>query len=248
MAVVDAGDIVPTPASPAISFRTIEEDLRQLLEGTRTPILLGGDHSILIPAMKALVAKHGPLNLVCFDSHADIGTTTDPNVHTHGVTLRRLLEANRTSRVFHIGMRGFGPPPRALEWMRLKAVSWWKMQEIDDIGLDTVLSSITAQCRGKSYITLDIDVLDPAFAPGTGTPEPGGLTTRELLRAIRCLSSELDVVGFDVVEVSPPYDISEITAAAANRSIMEFLGGAAARKVEQWSDTGPEEVKTPNQP
>jgi agmatinase len=135
-----------------------------------------------------------------------------------------------------IGLRGFWPPPQIFEWMREQGMRWHTMYDVDRRGFDVVLDEAMQQALDgpeRIYISVDVDVLDPAFAPGTGTPEPGGMSARELLRAVRTVALETDLAGADVVELSPPYDPTGISAEAAHRVVLEILSALAARRLNR---------------
>jgi len=236
-AVVDAGDSDISIADHVQSIDNLRKKLREVVANTGCLVTLGGDNSIVLPALEAVVEQHGPISLVHFDAHTDTwGDDTDRLMHA--TVIRRAVEQGLIRRGHQIGIRGFGPFGEVLRWGEENGLTVWSMDTIEQLGLDEVVQSILLQLTGPVYLSVDIDVLDPAYAPGTGTPEPGGLTTRELLRAIRTLARNLDVVGFDVVEVSPPYDTSEITAIAANRCVMELLG-AKTRRARETTDEVP---------
>jgi agmatinase len=149
--------------------------------------------------------------------------------------MRRLIESGalRGDRFLQIGLRGYWPPPETLDWMAGRAMRSYEMTEIGRRGLQVCLTEAfaiaTDECDGV-FLSVDIDVCDPGHAPGTGTPEPGGLSARELLDSVRRICLELPVVGVDIVEVSPPYDHAEITAALANRVVLEALSAIARRR------------------
>jgi agmatinase len=149
--------------------------------------------------------------------------------------MRRLIESGAVpGRNFvQIGLRGYWPPQETFEWMLEQGMRWHTMQEIWERGFRAVMADAVAEALdacAKLYVSVDIDVLDPAFAPGTGTPEPGGIPTSDLLRLVRQLCRDHDVVGVDVVEVAPAYDVSELTVNAAHRVVFEALAGMAARR------------------
>jgi agmatinase len=232
----DAGD-VPMPAGD------IERSLQALrtavatVAGTGTvPVVLGGDHSIALPDVQG-VAEHvgwGRVSVVHFDAHADTGDSQWGSLYGHGTPMRRLVESGavRGDRFLQIGLRGYWPGPETLAWMAEQGFRSYEMSEVVARGLDACLSEAfaiaTDDCDGV-FLSIDVDVVDPGMAPGTGTPEPGGLTSRQLLDAVRRCALELPVVGLDVVEVSPAYDPSEVTAFLANRVVLEALSGIAAR-------------------
>jgi agmatinase len=163
--------------------------------------------------------------------------------------MRRLIESGalRGDRFLQVGLRGYWPGPETLDWMAEQRMRSYEMTEIVHRGLADVLTEAftiaTDECEGV-FLSVDIDVCDPAHAPGTGTPEPGGLTARELLDSVRRACLELPVAGVDVVEVSPPYDSADITAALANRVVLEALSAIARRRRDErdgttWDPTQP---------
>jgi agmatinase len=173
--------------------------------------------------------------MIHFDAHADTGDIEFGSLWGHGQPMRRLIESGalRGDRFLQIGLRGYWPPPATLAWMAEQSMRAYEMTEIGRRGLETCLTEAfaiaTDDCDGV-FLSVDIDVCDPGHAPGTGTPEPGGLSARELLDAVRRVCLELPVVGVDVVEVSPPYDHAEITVALANRVVLESLSAIARRR------------------
>jgi agmatinase len=185
----------------------------------------------------ARVHGFGNVALIHFDAHADTGETHFGHLYGHGTPMRRLIESGAVpgNRFVQIGLRGYWPGPETFAWMKDQGMRSYMMSEITDRGLNTVVDeAVTHAADGADavFLSIDIDVVDPGMAPGTGTPEPGGLTSRELLDTVRRLAKELNIVGADVVEVSPPYDgPGEITAYLANRVVLEILNGMAERKV-----------------
>jgi agmatinase len=209
-------------------------------------VSLGGDHSIAYPDAKgcANVIGDGRVSMIHFDAHADTGDIEFGSLWGHGQPMRRLIESGalRGDRFLQVGLRGYWPPPETLDWMAAQNMRSYEMTEIVQRGLRECLTEAftiaTDDCDGV-FLSVDIDVCDPGHAPGTGTPEPGGLSARELLDAVRRICLELPVVGIDVVEVSPPYDHADITAALANRVVLEALCAIArkrkdARDGTQW--------------
>ncbi|CAA9554528.1 MAG: Agmatinase [uncultured Thermoleophilia bacterium] len=235
--VVDHGDIEATPADLATSHRRLRATLTDVLEADAIPVVLGGDHSLSTPTMQALADRLGPdgYAVLHFDTHADTGATTFGVANTHGTPFHRGVTEGflRGDHVVQVGLRGTWPTPPEFAWMRDQGFRWHTMDEIEDRGLPSVVAEAVASVTGAAprvYLTVDIDVLDPAFAPGTGTPEPGGLTTRELLRAVRTVAASVDLCAMDLVEVSPPYDPAGVTALAAQRLVLETLSGLALRR------------------
>jgi agmatinase len=199
-------------------------------------VVLGGDHSIALPDATG-VAHHigwGQVSVLHFDAHADTGDTQFGSLYGHGTPMRRLIESGavRGDRFVQIGLRGYWPEPETLDWMAEQGMRSFEMSEIVARGLDDVLSEsleLAMDDCDAVFLSIDVDVVDPGSAPGTGTPEPGGLTSRELLDAVRRIAMSVPIAGVDVVEVAPPYDHAEITAYLANRVVLEALGGIAWR-------------------
>ncbi|HEX5939354.1 MAG TPA: agmatinase [Dehalococcoidia bacterium] len=233
----DAGDALCPPGDIAAGHEAIKQKVAGVLGADCIPLILGGDHSITLPSATAVADKHGhgKVGLIHFDAHADTGEDSWGVLLSHGTPMRRLIESGAYAgkNFVQVGLRGYWPPPRIIDWMKEQGMRWHLMREVEERGFDAVLDdAITEALNGPELVSLsvDIDVLDPAHAPGTGTPEPGGLTSVELLRAVRRIASELHLVGMDVVEVAPPYDSADITAAVANRVVLEVISGVAVRR------------------
>jgi len=185
------------------------------------------------------VARHlgfGRVSMIHFDAHADTGDIEFGSLYGHGQPMRRLIESGalRGDRFLQMGLRGYWPGPETMKWMADQQMRSYEMTEIGKRGLEACLDEafeIALDECDAVFVSVDIDVCDPGHAPGTGTPEPGGLSSRELLDAVRRICRELPVAGIDVVEVSPPYDHAEITSYLANRVCLEALSGLAAKKV-----------------
>ena len=177
--------------------------------------------------------------MVHFDAHADTADTQFGQLAGHGTPMRRLIESGavRGDRFLQIGLRGYWPEPETLAWMADQGMRSYEMTELVGRGLDVCLGEAfalaTDECDGV-FLSVDVDVVDPGSAPGTGTPEPGGLTPRQLLDAVRRVAMELPVAGVDIVEVSPPYDHAEVTAYLANRVALEIMSGLAWRRAARW--------------
>ncbi|MBV9382889.1 MAG: agmatinase [Streptosporangiaceae bacterium] len=233
----DAGDVVMPPGETQKSLRSLEQAVYAVASSGALPVILGGDHTITLPDATG-VARHvgwGRLSLIHFDAHADTGDTQWGSLYGHGTPMRRLIESGavRGDRFLQVGLRGYWPEPPTLDWMAEQRMRSFEMTEVVGRGLDDCLTEAFAiaqdECDGV-FLSVDVDVVDPGMAPGTGTPEPGGLTARQLLDAVRRIAMELPLSGIDVVEVSPPYDSAEVTAFLANRVVLEALSGIAWRR------------------
>ncbi len=226
--VVDAGDVVANPFSLEEAVTGIERAARSLRERAGRLLVLGGDHTVALPLLRAL-ATDGPVAVVHFDAHLDTWDSYFGAAYTHGTPFRRASEEGLvdTSACVHVGTRGPLYGARDLVDDRELGFAMVPATEIDALGARGVAERIRARVGGRpAYISIDIDVLDPAFAPGTGTPEAGGMTSRELLAILRELA-DLDIVGADIVEVSPAYDHAEITGIAASHTAYELLSAMA---------------------
>jgi agmatinase len=232
--VVDHGDAVPTPGYPLLTHQNLREAVGRIRAAGAVPVVLGGDHSIAHPDVGAVAEVLSPeeVGLIHFDAHAD-DAWEEPRL-SHGTPLRLLVEEGsiKGSNVVQVGLRGYWPPPSDFEWARERGFRFHLMDEIYERGISDVISDVIAELGQVKhvFISVDVDVCDPAYAPGTGTPEPGGLQARELLKTVRRLGAELPVAGMEVVEVSPPYDSADITALLAHRVILETLSGIALRR------------------
>ena len=236
LSVVDYGDVEVAPADLLRSHRALERRLGEILAAGAVPLVLGGDHSLSLPTLRALAERHGPEGyaVLHFDSHADTASELHGVRVSHGTPFRVAVEEGvlRGDQIVQLGLRGTWPGPEEFGWMRAAGFRWHTMQEILDDGVMSVVEravAAVAQAAPRAYLTVDIDVLDPAFAPGTGTPEPGGLTSRELLLAVRHAGLGLDICAVDIVEVCPPFDHADITALAAERVAVEILTGLAGK-------------------
>ena len=237
LTVVDAGDVEMYSGDVERSIGALEDAVAAVASAGAVPLVLGGDHTIALPDATG-VARHlgfGRVSMLHFDAHADTGDVEFGSLYGHGQPMRRLIESGavRGDRFLQIGLRGYWPGPQTLGWMAEQRMRSYEMTEIGARGLDVCLAEASAiatdDCDGV-FLSVDIDVCDPGHAPGTGTPEPGGLSARQLLDSVRRVCLELPVVGVDVVEVSPPYDSADITAYLANRVVLEALSGMAVRK------------------
>ncbi|CAN5177319.1 agmatinase [soil metagenome] len=230
--VVDAGDMVANPFDIEEAIDQIETGARTLLERSDRLVTIGGDHTIALPLLRAVAARHGPVAVVHFDAHLDTWDTYFGAPYTHGTPFRRASEEGLLDRsgCLHVGTRGPLYSTDDLVDDRDLGFQVVGSVEMDDLGARGVVERIRERVQDRPvYVSVDIDVLDPAFAPGTGTPEAGGLTSRELLAILRGFA-DLNLVGADVVEVSPAYDHAEITGIAASHVLYEVLSALAPRK------------------
>lgn len=232
--VVDFGDAPVVPADPAGSHEAIEATVGEVVRAGAVPIVLGGDHSIAEPDIRACAAGHGPLGVVHFDTHTDTGAEVYGVEVSHGTPFYRLVEQGHVApeRYVQIGLRGYWPGEAEFAWQAERGITSFFMHHVRDLGIREVVERTLAIVgAGPVFVSVDVDVLDPAFAPGTGTPEPGGMTPVDLLWACRTLAHGLDLVGADVVEVLPTAVASaDVTALVADRIVRELLTGIALRR------------------
>lgn len=232
--VIDYGDAPVTPANPETSHRAIQDTVGDVVGAGAIPIILGGDHSITEPNVRACAEKHGPVGLIHFDSHTDTGRELWGKEVSHGTVMYRLVEAGLVDpqRYTQIGLRGYWPGEEEFGWQREQGITSIFMHDVRDLG---IRAAVDRACEiagaGPTFLTIDIDVLDPAYAPGTGTPEPGGMTSADLLWAARNVAQRVALVGADVVEVSPSnIGSSDATALVADHVVREVLTGVALRR------------------
>ena len=237
LGVVDIGDVEMPSGETEKSLQRLEAAVETVARSGAVPVILGGDHTIALPDVTG-VARHagwGRVSVIHFDAHADTGNSQFGSLLGHGTPMRRLIEsgATRGDRFLQIGLRGYWPEPETLAWMAEQEMRSYEMTEVMARGLDACLTEACAVAMDDCdavFLSVDVDVVDPGSAPGTGTPEPGGLSARALLDAVRRIAMEVPVAGIDVVEVAPPYDHAEITAYLANRIVLEALSGLAWRR------------------
>jgi agmatinase len=229
--VVDAGDVACAPFGPEEAVAQIEVAAEALLAGGGRLVSIGGDHTVALPLLRATSARHGPLALVHFDAHLDTWDVYFGQRFTHGSPFRRAWEEGllRRDHSTHIGLRG--PLYSSTDLVDDAGMGFAQIttDDVAERGAAAVAAQVLERVGDAPlYVSVDIDVLDPAHAPGTGTPEAGGLTSRELLSMVRALAPAR-IVGADVVEVSPAYDHAEITAVAAAHVVYELLTAMALR-------------------
>lgn len=229
--VVDAGDIPVNPFDLTEAVTEVERAALALGEQVQRIVTIGGDHTVALPLLRAVAAKHGPVAVLHFDAHLDTWDTYFGAPITHGTPFRRASEEgliDLTSSC-HVGTRGPLYSKQDLEDDERLGFSIVSSEYIEEHGVEAGIQRILQRIGDRPlYVSIDIDVLDPAHAPGTGTPEAGGLTSRELLRILRALG-DCDIVGADVVEVSPAYDHAQITGIAASHVVYELVSLLAAR-------------------
>ncbi|MBB6448727.1 agmatinase [Geomicrobium halophilum] len=229
---VDYGDFDIVPGNIHRTYENIEKSLEPILDHSITPILMGGDHSVTLAHLRAFKKKYGPIALVQFDSHGDTWDDYFGEKYMHGTVFRRAVEEGLidVDHSIQVGMRGPLYGPEDIDNARDLGFEVLTMKEVRKLGQENVIQRIQQRVGNQPvFVTYDIDFLDPAYAPGTGTPEVGGPTSYEGLEYVRGLDG-LNVVGFDLVEVLPDYDSGEITAAAAATIMYEMITLVALKK------------------
>jgi agmatinase len=233
---VDFGDAAVLPADPVGTHAAIEEAVGQIVGAGAIPIVLGGDHSIAYPDVRACASRYGPVGLVHFDTHTDTGTRVFGAKISHGTPMYRLVEDGLVDprRYVQIGLRGYWPGEAEFAWQAERGITSVFMHDVRRLGIEEVVRrTLGTVGAGPVFLSVDVDVLDPGFAPGTGTPEPGGMTTVDLLWACRTVAAGVELVGADVVEVCPSAVGSlDVTALAAERIVREIMTGIALRRAQ----------------
>jgi agmatinase len=235
--IVDFGDAPVLPADPRRSHAAIEATVGQVIAAGALPVVLGGDHAVTEPSLRACAAAHGePVGVVHFDTHTDTGAEVFGVEVSHGTFMRRLVDQGHVdpARYAQIGLRGYWPGEPEFAWQAERGITSLFAHDIRDRGIREVVGRAVAAVgvSGPVYLTVDVDVLDPAFlGGGTGTPEPGGMSSTELLLAVRTVATQLDLVGLDVVEVIPTaVGAADLGALVADRIVREALTGIALRR------------------
>jgi len=223
--VVDYGDVSVVPTSIEHTMTAITNTASEIIESGTTLITLGGDHSIALPLLRAHAKKHGPVSLVHIDAHIDTWEAEFEAVpYSHGTPFRYALQEGliREGEYMQIGIRG--PVSDENDYADAKELGarTVTIHEVMEKGVKEILKEVQERMKGPVYVTVDIDSVDPAYAPGTGTPEVGGLSSYQLLQFVRGLHG-LDLIGFDLVEVSPPFDHGDITSILASNIAFEYL-------------------------
>ncbi|WP_329214639.1 agmatinase [Streptomyces sp. NBC_00683] len=235
---VDAGDIDLTPFNMHIAMETAHRHLRGLLQDNAAFLMLGGDHSLTLAALRAVAEQHGPVAVVHLDAHSDTNPAFYGGEFHHGTPFRHGIDEGLIDprRTVQIGIRGHNPQPDSLDYARGKGVRVVTTDEFVETGVAGT-HALVQELIGDHpvYVSVDVDVADPAFAPGTGTPAPGGLSSREVLALLRCVG-ELRPVGFDVMEVSPLYDHAGITSILATEIGAELLYQYARAHIKGRND------------
>jgi agmatinase len=233
--VVDFGDAPVIPADPETSHAAIASSVAAVLAAGAVPVTLGGDHSITKPCIEACAAARGPVGVIHFDTHTDTGAEVFGVERSHGTFMKQLVDGGQVAgaRYAQIGLRGYWPGETEFSWQAERGITSLFAHDVRDLGIrEVVARALAAVGDGPVYLTVDVDVLDPAYIPGgTGTPEPGGLTASELLLAVRLVAAAVDLVGFDVVEVIPTgVGSADSAALVAERVVREGLTGLAFRR------------------
>ncbi|MBW8010926.1 MAG: agmatinase [Chloroflexi bacterium] len=232
LSVVDYGDVSVIPTSIELTMTAIMKTAGEILDSNTTPITLGGDHSITLPLLRAHAKKYGPLSLVHIDAHLDTWEEEFEGVpYSHGTPFRHALQEGliRKGEYVQIGIRGPVDNEKDYEDAEKLGARIINIHEVFEKGIPEILKEVHQRMKGPVYVSIDIDSADPAFAPGTGTPEAGGLTSYQLLQLVRGMHG-LNLSGFDLVEVSPPYDHGDITAVLAANIVFEYLSLLALQK------------------
>jgi agmatinase len=233
---VDFGDAAVVPGRPAASHAAIEALVAELARHGVLPLTVGGDHSITLPVITALAAKHGPVGVIHLDAHTDTGETVFGAVESHGTIFRQMVDQGTIdpARYWQIGLRGYWPGPEVFAWQRDRGIRWHSADDVAAAGMSAVLDEVLAGLgAGPVYLSVDIDVIEPGLiGSATGTPEAGGLSTREVLQAVARIGEATSLVGADVVEVAPrAIGTADAASLVADRILREILHGVAARRL-----------------
>lgn len=231
----DVGDVYCPHGLTDVSLKNARIAAKRVVSQVGATVFLGGDHSITWPAALSVAEEHGwgRLGMIHFDAHADAADHMDENYASHATPMRRLLESGALGAFEQVGLRGYWPEPSVFEYLESVSAKWHLMDEIAERGIEAVLEPIIDRMNRECdavYLSVDIDVLDPGFAPGTGTPEPAGMAPRELFTAVRTIALKTNLVALDVMEYAPAYDHSDVTANNAHRTVFEVLAALAHKK------------------
>jgi agmatinase len=222
--VADYGDFSVNPLSIEDSFARVQKQAEQVLDAGARCVSIGGDHSLSLPLLRAIARKHGPVALIQFDAHNDLWDSYFGSRYSHGTPFRRAIEEGliRAGQFLQVGLRGQVYDKHDFDFARQHRVKMITAEEFHEQGMAPYLRHLRAFRKQPVYVTLDIDCVDPAYAPGTGTPQVGGFTSIQILNLVRALRG-LNIVGCDLVEVSPPYDTGEVTSLLAANLMFELL-------------------------
>jgi len=220
----DYGDLSINPLSIDDTYRRITEQLGKVLEAGAKTVCVGGDHSILLPILRAIHKQFGPVAFVQFDAHGDTWGGYFGSPHSHGTPVKHAVEEGLIAEGFalQVGLRGQVYSKEDFDFGRKHNFKMMSSEDVRQDGIEPVRKQLKRFGKRPTYVTFDIDVVDPAFAPGTGTPQVGGLSSAQALELVRCLRG-INLVGCDLVEVSPPYDSQEITSLLGANLIYEML-------------------------
>ncbi|MEH2948855.1 agmatinase [Sporofaciens sp. JLR.KK001] len=228
----DIGDFNVTPGYIHPTYDAIEAGVAGILEENAVPIVLGGDHSITLAELRAVAKKYGPVALVHFDSHSDLCDEVFGQKYNHGTPFRRAIEEGliNPAHSIQIGMRGSLYDPNEHKMAADLGMLLIPAHKVREMGFEALIRTAMERVGDKPvFLTFDIDFVDPAYAPGTGTPEVAGFTSYESLSLVRAIK-DMNFVGFDIVEVLPAYDSGEVTAYLAANIVFEYLSILAAKK------------------
>ena len=223
--VADVGDVDAPPVSIEKCYEAVEARIGAIADAKARPIVIGGDHSISLPILRALAKRHGPLALVQVDAHIDTWDEYFGGKYFHGTPFRRAIEEGLIDgkRFIQVGIRGPMYGEDDFDFHRQHGITMIDIDQVKARGIAWTVEQIRRVVTGPAYMTFDIDAVDPAFAPGTGTPEVGGMTSHEAQQLVRGLAG-LSFAGGDIVEVAPPFDgPGQITALLAANLMFEFL-------------------------
>ncbi len=224
LSVIDYGDVAVIPFDIGDTFATVERDVAALYDRDVFPLAMGGDHSVGLPLLRACARKHGPVSLVQLDSHPDTWEDVFGKRYSHATVMKRAIEENLIDpyRSVQVGIRSSLPNRDDLDRTRALGITIVTVEQLFERGIRDVAAEVLNRVGNEVYFSFDVDFVDPAYAPGTGTPEVGGPSSRQVLDLIRELKA-LPIVAFDLVEVSPPYDHAEATSMLAANVIFEVL-------------------------
>lgn len=242
--VVDLGDVDCTPYDIAAAIDQMEAAARSAGAAGGSLVTIGGDHTIALPLLRAVSDRVGPVALIHFDAHLDTFDTYMDAAYTHGTPFRRAAEEGRfrADRSVHVGIRGSLYEPADLDRDSALGFTVVTSPDVERLGVEAIVAVLREKVAGLPvYVSIDVDVADPAFAPGTGTPEAGGLSSRELLMILRGLCG-LPIVGADVVEIAPAYDHAETTATLASNLVFELVTMMSINRSHEALQTGPSDT------